>query len=227
MKPHLNKKLVIAATAVTLLGGAAVAVAGTRSSSGSGEQAYLNDLAGRLGVSTTALSGAIKAADSDQLNAAVAAGRLTQAQADKLEQRIAQSAGAPPVGGALRHGFGAGRRRGGLGDGAAAALGYLGIAKATLRADLSAGESLDAIANASAGKSAAGLKAAILAAEATRLNNAVNAGTITSQQESQRLTDITSRIDAILQRTWKGGGRSGGWARRGATGSAGSPLFGS
>ena len=94
MNPFLNKKLVIAATTVAMLGGTAAALAATQSSSGSGAQAYVNDLAGRLGVTPAALSTAIKAADSDQINAAVAAGRLTQAQATRLAQRIAQSASA-------------------------------------------------------------------------------------------------------------------------------------
>lgn len=231
MNPFLNKKLVIAATTVVMLGGAAAALAATQSSSGSGGQAYVNDLAGRLGVTPTALSTAIKAADSDQINAAVAAGHLTQAQATKLEQRIAQSTSAPLLGGDLRHGFGAGRRGGGLVDVSAAASQYLGIGEATLRSDLAAGKSLDAIANATSNKSAAGLKAAIIASQTSRLSAAVSAGTITSQQESQRLSDLSSRIDALLQRTWSGqtGGRAGGWARRGvtgATGATGSSLFG-
>ena len=50
MRSILNRKLVIAATALVMLAGAAVAVAATQSSSGSGEQAYINDLAGRLNV---------------------------------------------------------------------------------------------------------------------------------------------------------------------------------
>jgi hypothetical protein len=220
-----------------MLGGTAAALAATQSSSGSGAQAYVNDLAGRLGVTPAALSTAIKAADSDQINAAVAAGRLTQAQATRLEQRIAQSASAPFPGRGLRRGFGAGGRGRGRGllDVSSAASQYLGITEATLRSDLAAGESLDAIANATVSKSAAGLKAAIIDAETSRLGAAVTAGTITSQQESQRLTNLSSRIDALLQRTWSGqaGGRAGGWARRGvtgatgATGAAGSSLFGS
>ncbi len=232
MNPFLNKKLVIAATTFAMLGGTAAALAATQSSSGSGAQAYVNDLAQRLGVTPTALSTAIKAADSDRINAAVAAGRLTQAQATKLEQRIAQSSSAQFPGGGLRRGFGPGRRGRGLLDVSSAASQYLGITEATLRSDLAAGESLDAIANATASKSPAGLKAAIVAAETSRLGAAVTAGTITSQQESRRLTDLSSRIDALLQRTWSGqaGGRAGGWARRGVTGStgaSGASLFGS
>jgi hypothetical protein len=236
MKSFLNKKLVIAATAVSMLGGAAVALAATQSSSGSGDQAYINDLASRLGVSSTALTNAIKAADSDQIDAAVAAGRLTQTEATSLEQRIAQGTSAPFLRGGLRRSFGGAGLRRGLGDANAAALQYLGISETTLRADLTGGKSLNAIADATSGKSAAGLKAAIIAAETTQLDGAVTAGTITSQQERQRLTNLSSRIDAMLQRTWSDyagswtGGRAGAWARRGATGAtgaAGSSLFGS
>ena len=110
---------------------------------------------------------------------------------------------------------------------------YLGISAATLRSDLAAGESLATIANASTtGLSAAGLSAAITAAETTRLNAAVSSGKLTSAQEQQRLTNLSSRISALLSRTWTGGGRFGGhaWGARGgapktgATGATG--LFG-
>jgi hypothetical protein len=223
-----------------MLGGAAAAVAATQSSSGSGETAYLGDVASRLGVTPSALTAAIKAADSDQINAAVAAGRLTLAQAASLEQRIVQSTNAPVLGvrgGLGRAGFGRGGFGRGRGRSTAAATAYLGISEPTLRAGLAAGKSLGAIADATPGKSAAGLKAAIIAADTTALDAQVSAGTITSAQEQQRLATLSSRIDAVLQRTWTGsaggnwaggGGGQGAWARHGATGATGATgsLFG-
>ncbi|HXR13622.1 MAG TPA: hypothetical protein VN740_03105 [Solirubrobacteraceae bacterium] len=223
----------MAAVGLAVLAGAGGAVAATQSGSPSAsaqEQAYISDLAAKLGVTPSALTAAIKATDNDQINAAVAAGRLTTAQADALKASI-QASTSPLPGlhfGMGSHGFGSGR----LGV-TSAAVQYLGISEATLRADLSAGQSLDAIANATAGKSAAGLKAAIIAAETTGLNTAVTNGDITSQQEQQRLSDLSSRLDTLLAQTWsgtgaggggwagRGWGRGGGYARDGATG-----LFG-
>lgn len=232
MQSFLNKKLVIAATAVAVLGGAGVAVAATQSSSGSGEQAYINDLAGRLDVTPSALTAAIKAADNDQINAALAAKRLTQAEATALEQRIQQSSGAPFLGAELGRGLGrAGFRGGLLANGTAAAAQYLGISEAALRAELAAGQSLDAIANATADKSAVGLKAAIIAAQTKQLNAAAGTHKITSQQEQKLLSNLSNRIDALLARSGTGPagrwGRAGTWTRRGATGASGSSLFGS
>jgi hypothetical protein len=51
-----------------------------------------------------------------------------------------------------------------------------------------------------------------VSAEKTRLEKAVSSGSITSQQEQERLGNLPSRIEALLQRTGVGGrnnGRSG------------------
>ncbi|MGO9788872.1 MAG: hypothetical protein ACLP8S_04885 [Solirubrobacteraceae bacterium] len=206
MKSFLSKKLVVGVTGLAVLGGAGGALAVTHSSTAqssknSGSQAYISDLAGRLNVTPSALTAAVKAADIDQVNAALAAGRLTQTQATAAEQRIQQSSGVPFFGDA-RGGSGF---RGGAGHNDATVVGYLGITKKALRSDLRAGKSLATIANATPGKSAAGLKAAIIAADTTRLNTAVSSGKITAQQEQQRLAELSSRVDTLLQRTWTPG----------------------
>jgi hypothetical protein len=198
VKSFLSKKLVIGVTGLVMLGGAAGAVAATQSSTGSGSQAYINDLANRLNVTPSALTAAIKAADSDQIDAAVAAGRLTQADATALKQRIQQSTGVPNFG---RRFGGGGFGRGGFGGSNAAAAQYLGLTETTLRSDLRSGESLAQIASSTPGKSVAGLTAAIIAAETTRLNTAVASGQITSQREQQRVSDLSSRIGTLVQRT--------------------------
>jgi hypothetical protein len=189
----LSRKLVIGATGLVLLGGAAGAVAATQGSGASSRQAYVDDVAKHLNVSPSALTAAMKAAMNDRIDAAVAAGRLTEAQASKLKQRIQQSNGLPFFG----HRFG----RGGAGGRSAAAAQYLGIGQATLHSELESGKSLAQIASSTPGKSVDGLKAAILAAAKTRLDKAVSSGRITSQQEQQRLAKLPSRIDALLQRT--------------------------
>jgi hypothetical protein len=239
MKAFLGRRIVIAATVLCVLGGgaAAAAVAATTSSSGTGEQAYLADLATRLNVTPSALGAAIKATDSDQINAALAAGKLTSAEAATLRQRLAQSTNAPLLGAGLGDRRFGGRRFGGRGLGGRGLLGldaivtnYLGISSATLRSDLAAGQSLATIANAgTTGRSADGLSSAITAAETSRLTAAVSSGKLTSAQEQRRLTSLSSRISALLSRVWTGAGRFGGraWGARGAAPSTGATgLFG-
>jgi hypothetical protein len=89
---------------------------------------------------------------------------------------------------------------------------YLGITRKVLRADRKAGESLATIANSTPGKSAAGLKAAIIAADTTRLNAAVASGKITSAQEAHRLAEISGHIDKRLDRTLTSG-QNVAWVR--------------
>jgi hypothetical protein len=201
LKSVLSRKLVIGAAALVLLGGggAAVAMAAAKGSAGSGRQAYIQDVAKRLNVSPDALTAAMKAARYDRIEAAVAAGRMTKSQADALKQRIEHSGSGPAFGHARGH-RGLGVRR--------VAEQYLGISAATLRSDLRSGKSLAQIASSTPGKSVEGLKAAILAARKTRLDQAVSRGKLTSQREQKRLTNLSSRIEALLQRS--GGGGPGG-----------------
>ena len=193
----------VGATGLILLGGAGgvVAVASTQGSAGSGRQAYIDDVARHLNVTPGALTAAMKAAGDERIEAAVAAGRITQSQADALKQRIEQGGGVPFFG----HRFGGG----GLGGHGVAAQ-YLGISAATLRSDLQAGKSLAQIASSTPGKSVEGLKAAIVSAEKARLEKAVSSGSITSQQEQERLSNLSTRIEAQLQRTGVGGRHYGG-----------------
>lgn len=203
MKSFLSRRLVTGAAGLVVLGGAggAVAVAATQGSAGSGRQAYIDDVAKHLNVSPGALTAAMKAAGNDQIEAAVAAGRMTQSQADALKQRAQQGGGGP----FFRHRLGGG----GLGGHGVAAQ-YLGISAATLRSELRSGKSLAQIASSTPGKSVEGLKAAIVSAKKTRLEKAVSSGSITSQQEQERLGNLSSHIEALLQRTGVGGRNNGG-----------------
>ena len=191
MRSLFSRRLAIVATALIVLGGGTVAVAATRGSSHSGRQTYLDDVAKHLNVAPQALTAAVQAARSEEIKAAVADGRLTQAQANALEQRV-QRRGL----GLFGSGHGAGRH-----GNAAAVLSYLGIDAATLRSDRRAGKSLAQIAAATPGKSVAGLKAALLSADRARLARAVASGAITSAQEQHRLALLASRVEAQLQRT--------------------------
>lgn len=89
--------------AIALAGGA---YAATQTGSSTSRQAFLSDVAKRLGVAPAKLTSALQAAYADRLAAEVTAGRLTQAQANAIEQRIKRTGTAPMLGGA---GVGAGR----------------------------------------------------------------------------------------------------------------------
>jgi len=83
-----NKKLLGGAVAVAMLSGGAGALAATQLSSSNPQQAYINDLANRLHVTSAALTSAMKQAMIDQISAAQKAGRLTAAQASAFRSRI-------------------------------------------------------------------------------------------------------------------------------------------
>jgi hypothetical protein len=192
-----KRNLAIAGTALAAAAGAGGAYAATSTNSNP-RQAYLNDLAHRLGVTPQKLDDALKGAFNDRLSAAVAAGKLTQAQADAIKQRLAQR-GVPPIGiggGPLgKHPLGPGRfgRHAKLG----AAAKYLGLTPAQLRDQLRSGKSLAQIAT-QRGKSVSGLKDALQRAAKSKLDKAVSAKRITSTQEQQLLSRLSSRLDAII-----------------------------
>jgi hypothetical protein len=189
-------------------------------------QAIINDAAGRLHVTPSALSGALQKALDDQVDAAVAAGRLTRAEGDALKTQI-DSGKFPLVGGlglglAFKHGFGGpafgapgfGFKHGfgGLGFGFAPegagifAAGlhvvttYLGITQVQLRAELASGKSLAQIAQ-DHGKTADGLVAALVAAAKSRLDMAVTAKHLSSTQEQAILAKLQTLIQMLVNRT--------------------------
>jgi hypothetical protein len=205
VRSFFARKLVLAAIGLLILGGAATAIAATQDSHGSSRQAYINDVAKHLNVAPSALSAALKAADSDRIDQALAAGRISRTRADALKQRVQQGANVPLFG----HSLGAGARAGGRGG---VVVQYLGIARATLHSELAAGKSLAQIASATPGKSVQGLKAALTTAATQRLAKALSSGRITGQQQAKRLSKLSSRIDALLQRPGLGA-RKGAAAR--------------
>jgi UDP-N-acetylmuramate-alanine ligase len=77
---------------------------------------------------------------------------------------------------------------------------YIGVKPQALRAELKAGKSLAEVAT-SHGKTAAGLKAAILKPIQTRLDRAVAAGRLTSVQAQARLDRLSARLDKLIAKT--------------------------
>jgi AraC-like DNA-binding protein len=186
-----KSKLAIGATALAAAAFAGGAYAATQSGTSSRQQ-FIDDVANRLHVSPDQLQAALKAAMLDRINQAVKDGRLTQAQANAIEQRIEQ--------GKMPLGFEPRRVRSRLRHlELRAAEQYLGLSRAQLIAQLRGGKSLAQVAQGQ-GKTTAGLEAAMIAALKTRLDQAVSAGRITQAQEQELLSRFQARLDRRVNR---------------------------
>ncbi len=191
----LSRTVAIAGAVVlaAVVGGGA-ALAASHEWGSDQRQAVINDAAGRLGVTPSALQDAFKGALKDQVEAAVTAGKLTRAQADAIEAKIAAGQGLG-FGGHLRGGPGGpgGGMRGIFGPSLTAASTYLGLTEAQIRTQLQSGKTLADIATAQ-GKTAAGLVDALVTAETAQLDQAVKDGHLTAAQEQQILGQLKQRV---------------------------------
>ncbi len=207
---QIKRRVAAGAAGVVLLagGGGAYAVAQAASKPGPKQErsAYLNDLAKRLGVSRDKLDESLKSAATARVDTAVAPGRLTKAQGDELKARIAKGDGPLGLGrgrgghrwrehgGRGGPGFGpGGRERGAVRAGLGAAATYLGLSRPALRTELRAGKSLADVANAK-GKSADGLKQAIVDAVTARLDAAVKAGRLTDTRRNEIVRNLPAEV---------------------------------
>lgn len=203
----LKSKRILSVAAVLALGvGAGGAIAASKGSATSGN-GFLARVADHLGISTQKLQDATKAAAIDQVDADLKAGRITKAQADEMKARI--NAGGVPLffGGPHRfgdfgHGGPGGFARGGH---LSAAADYLGLTVPQLLQKLSGGKSLADVAKAQE-KSVDGLKQAMLADAKTHLDQAVKDGMLTEAQATVELNELKSRIDEIVNGTFRGPG---------------------
>jgi len=205
----LKRKLVFGLAALAVAAFAGGAYAATQSSAPNTRQAFLNDVAKRLHVTPQQLTQALNGATVDQLQAAVKAGRLTQAQANKLAQRLKRSGAAPAIpfgfgfGPAPRfvHPPGPGFPGGRLGRPfeMQAAASYLGLTDAQLFQQLSSGKSLAQIAT-SKGKTASGLQQAMTTEIKTRLDRLVANKMMTAAQEKAVLSRVSARLAKVINR---------------------------
>jgi hypothetical protein len=196
----------IAAVALVVVGGGGAALA---ANSGAGSPSdFLDSVAKHLGVSRQKLDDATKAAAIDQVDAQLAAGKITQAQADDLKQRI-QAGDLPALGGARGpgRGFGfgppgpgvpgPGLLKDGIGDALTAAAKYLGLSESELGAKLRGGDSLADVAKAQ-GKDVSGLQDAIVAAAKADLDKAVADKRLTQGQADDLLGGLKSHVDELV-----------------------------
>src|SRR5512143_2522966 len=134
IKRH-KRSIAAGAVALFAIAGGGAAIAATQSNSPQAQSdAIIADAAGQLGVTSTKLSDALKQALENQVDAAVKAGTITQAQATELKSRIEAGQvpliGLGPAGGG--HGFG----HHDPGPGLDAAATYLGLTQSQLMTQL-------------------------------------------------------------------------------------------
>ena len=245
MHRGIKRNLVMGVAALAVAAFAGGAYAATQNSGPSTRQAFLNDVAKRLHVTPAQLSSALSGATTDQIQAAVKAGQLSQAQANALEQRLKNGATAPL--GQLTPGFGAGPRafavpKGGFGSGPAgpggpgpffgfrgfgfglnSAAAYLGLTNAQLFQQLQSGKSLAQIAG-TKGKTVAGLENAMTAPIKKALDAAVAKKAISAAREKQILSRYTANLSKqINQKGLAPAGPRGFFRGGGGPGGAGGP----
>ena len=150
------------------------------------------------GKSTDGLIDALVASAKKHIADDVSSGRLTQSQADDilagLRQHITTRVNSTgPPGGPDGHG--------GPHGGLSAAASYLGLSETDLMAALQSGKTLAQIADATSGKSKAGLVTALVADEKSHLDQAVKDGRLTQARADAMAANIEERITQLVDGT--------------------------
>ena len=209
MDAPMKKKVAAAAAAALAVGGAGAAIAATQFNNSPGEEskAVVSDAAKQLGVQPNELSGALKKALEDRVDAAVAAGRLTKAQGDELKKRIDSDEYPLFTGPGLGFGFRGhfGFRSHGNGfhhgfPGLSTAATYLGLSESQLQSKLESGKTLAQVAKAQ-GKSVSGLVSALKGDLQKKLDKAVADKKLTQAQADKILSDAGKMITAVVTGT--------------------------
>jgi hypothetical protein len=152
----------------------------------------LAQIATAQGKSVSGLEDVMYAEAKSHLDQAVADGKLTAAQEQTMLAGLRSH-----LDDIVNH---TGPHGGGVRIFAGAVAGYLGLTEDELRTQVESGKSLAQIATAQ-GKSVDGLKAAIVAAAKSHLDEAVAAGKITAAQEKEMLDELTSHVDDLVDRS--------------------------
>lgn len=186
----------VGAAALAVAGGGAALAANGLGTPEEESKAVVEDAAEQLGVDADKLSDALKTALENRVDAAVAAGSLTEEQGEALKARI-ESQDFPLLGGG---GFRLGHHGGPGGHGFGhldAAATYLGLTEAELRTELSEGKTLAEVAK-EEGKTVDGLVAALLADEKKELAEAVSSGRLTRAQADEILENAEARYTDMV-----------------------------
>jgi len=194
-----RRGLTIATLAVAgaLLAGGGTALAGDGDDKGQRCERRLERIAESRGITVAELKAQIRVRLLARIDEAVKAGRITEAQAAELKAKVNE--------GNLCRVVKAGHRRVHAQRAAVrtmlrAAAGYLDLSNEALRVELRSGKSLEAVAEGK-GKSVTGLKEAMLAPIAERLDKAVKDGKITDARRDSLLERLGKLADRLLERT--------------------------
>ncbi|MGE5222092.1 MAG: hypothetical protein ACM3PY_06625 [Omnitrophica WOR_2 bacterium] len=169
-------------------------------------EVFWKALASSLGVDEAKLKSAVISAIGTTLSQEVKDGKLTQAQADQLQQKATQGMnngtfGFFPFGGG-KHGWGG--PRGGFGFkgmvGPAEFAKVLGVTEQDLMTELSSGKSLNQIATEHQ-KIPAQVKATVLSDLKTQLDTEVKNGNLTQSQADSAYQNFSSQIDSLMSAT--------------------------
>lgn len=170
---------------------------------------YIKKLAANLGIDEQKLRDALKATSLQEIDAAVAAGKLTQAQADRIKEAI--NSGKIMMGGGFGgphgHGGGMGDRGPGMrAEGGAEMAAFLGITEEQLRTEMTAGKTLAQVAEAH-GKTRDQLKAFLIAENVKHIDAAVADGRLTADQAAKARAAFAAAVDTMIDATMpaKGG----------------------
>jgi hypothetical protein len=207
MKTSTKVKLGAVAAAALAVAGGGVAVAATDAWSPREEaQAVIDDAAQQLGVEPAELSDALKQALKNRVDEAVADGRLTEEQGDRLKEGIDASEVPLPFGvfGPKEFGDHIGPFFGSLSTAAT----YLGLTEAELRSRLEDGDTLADVAR-DEGKSVDGLVQALVTAVEDKINAAVDAGKLTKAQADELKADLEERMTDLVNGEFRFGHRFG------------------
>lgn len=185
-------------------------------------QDFLSKLAANLGISQNDLEQAIRTTDSQLLDQAVADGKITEVEAQKIRDRIASGDVLFPFRGRGHghgHGFGCGFEAVELLGQTAA---FLGVTAQDVMDGLHNNQSLAQIAEAH-GKTADGLSSYLYDQLKTCLDQAVQNGRITQAQEDTILSNAQARIAEIINHAGPFFGGPHGFWKQGET-PDGAPL---
>lgn len=199
----LKRKLMIGVAAVAVLaGGTAAVVMASQSSAHHHRAGTLAIASSYLGVGEAQLRGELRAGKSLAQIANGTSGKSTAGLVAVLEtaqrQKLAAASASVPkrVEAEVDHARGASARSASV----RAASSYLGIAAPQLRAEQRSDKSLAQIAEATSGKSTAGLVAALVSAKRHTIDAALKAGVIEQAQADKLLSRLVARMTARVHR---------------------------
>jgi hypothetical protein len=203
MNRRLKKRLMLGVAVVAVIAGATAAVVmAAQPSARHHRTTALAVAASYLGVSQTRLRGELRSGKSlariaNATSGKSAAGLIALLEASQRQRLAAASASlAQRVKAEVERPRGAPTRSKSM----QAAAGYLGVTAVQLRAEQHSGKSLAQIAEATSGRSAAGLLDALVAAKRHAIDAALKAGVIKQAQANTLLSRLLARMTARVHR---------------------------